>query len=49
MNDGEVAFHADDDQDKDGRRVAKRLHELVHFAHELAKHPADQVTYTYRS
>lgn len=39
MNDGKVAFHADDDQDKDGGRIAKRLHELVHFAQELAEHP----------
>lgn len=40
MNDGTVPFHADQDQNEDGRNVAERLHVLVHAAQDLAEHPA---------
>lgn len=40
MDDGKVPLRADHHQDEDGRRVAERVHKLVHFAQEVSKHPA---------
>jgi hypothetical protein len=40
MNDGKIAFHTDNNQNEDGGRVAQRMHKLIHFAEEVAKHPA---------
>lgn len=42
MNNGEVSFHAYHDQDEDGRCGTQTMHELVHFAEEIAKDPAER-------
>lgn len=42
MNDGKVPLHADHDQDEYGRRRTQTVHELVHLAEKVAKHPAGQ-------
>lgn len=40
MDNGKVALHADDHQNKYWCRIAERVHELVHAAEELAEDPA---------
>jgi hypothetical protein len=40
MDDGEIAFSADHYQDEDGGCVTEAVHELVHLAHCVPKHPA---------
>jgi hypothetical protein len=36
---GEIPLHADDDEDENGCRVAKRVNEMIGFAHERAPDP----------
>jgi len=43
MDDGEVALDANHYQDEDGGRVAQAVHEQVHFAQDVPKHPAANI------
>jgi hypothetical protein len=36
---GEISLHADDDEDENGCCVAKRVNEMIGFAHEGAPDP----------
>lgn len=41
MDYGKVSLHANHHQDENRRRVAQRVHKLVHLAQEVTKYPTE--------
>lgn len=46
MLDGQVALHANDNEYKNGRSVAKRMYEVICLAHEASKDPTARTEIT---